>query len=104
MTNPIGWTYVSDRGYVVEKTESGRKFQHRLVMESHLGRELTDDEVAHHINEKRADNRLENLQLMTDKEHKSHHLQGRVFTQEAKDNMAAAQQRRRKRASKNESN
>ena len=36
-----------------------------------------DDEVVHHINHKRNDNRIENLQLMTFKEHASLHMRER---------------------------
>ena len=54
--------------------------EHILIMEQHLGRPLRyygksrgDNEIVHHINGNRADNRLENLQVMTAREHSAMH-------------------------------
>lgn len=53
----------------------------RIVMEKELGRYISPEEVIHHINKIRTDDRIENLKLFKNKsEHqKSHHPKGIKF-------------------------
>lgn len=58
-------------------SSDGYVMKHTLVMERHIGRFLNEDEVVHHVNHVRDDNRLENLRLMTKREHQSLHMRER---------------------------
>lgn len=70
----IGSKYTDLRGYVMVKVGL-RKYrpEHRLLVEKALGRLLTADEQVHHINGAKDDNRLENLQVLTNTEHQRLH-------------------------------
>lgn len=66
-----------ENGYLVEHVKGynkkGNAKKHRLVVEEAIGRRLTKDEVVHHINGDKTDNRLENLKIMSRSEHSSFH-------------------------------
>ena len=47
--------------------------EHRVVMENHLERLLSKDEVVHHINGDTKDNRIENLEVMDRIKHAREH-------------------------------
>ena len=50
-------------GYMRLSINGKRVLEHRLVMAETLGRDLTDEEVVHHIDEDKLNNAIENLQL-----------------------------------------
>ena len=73
-----GWS--DKRGYRwIYVTENGRrraKREHRHVVEQHLGRKLTPEEVVHHRNGDPSDNRIENLEVMPFGIHTAEHHRG----------------------------
>ena len=73
------------RGYVfVRKLDhphqsGGNVPEHRLVVEEKIGRYLRPDEHVHHVNHIKNDNRIENLMVVNNKEHRELHAKRYLF-------------------------
>lgn len=58
--------------------------EHRWVLEKKIGRYLEKNEIAHHTNGDKKDNRKENLEVMTASDHMKMHLLKRKRGQNGK--------------------
>ena len=54
-------------------TKNNYVLEHRIVAENNLGRQLKNNEVVHHINNNKKDNRWENLEVLKHDEHSRLH-------------------------------
>ena len=54
-------------------TKKGYVYEHRLIMEKNINRYLNPEEMIHHLNGTRDDNRIENLIIIKQSEHMALH-------------------------------
>lgn len=68
------YTYVSVQGYLIDCSDrENRILVHRKVMQDHLGRELSSNEIIHHIDGDKLNNSIDNLEIVTRSEHINMH-------------------------------
>lgn len=79
-------------GYMRVSYRSKHYYVHILVAEVFLNgnKPLPEGYVVHHINENPEDNRVENLLILSHKEHTALHHKGKVLTDETKRKMSEA--------------
>ena len=65
----------SDPYYSMAKNSWSYVPEHRYIMAKHIGRCLTSNEVVHHLNGVRHDNRIKNLGIVNRSNHSHHTLQ-----------------------------
>lgn len=76
---PVGYRSTFKQGWIhkgyrwITLPDGQEVMEHRHLMEQHVGRKLHYDEVVHHINENKLDNRIENLEIKPRADHTSHH-------------------------------
>ena len=72
------------------KVNGKRIDEHRFIVEKTLGRKLSRDEVVHHVDGNKLNNKIENLVVMTRSEHSAMHQKGKKNSDETRLKMSNA--------------
>lgn len=65
--------YTVSGGYKMICVNNEKVYEHRYIMEQHIGRKLKPGEEIHHIDGNKMNNSINNLMLLTMEEHKKFH-------------------------------
>lgn len=90
---PKGYIQILDKNHP-NSDVNGYVLEHRIIVEQKLGRYLNEDEIVHHINGVKDDNRSSNLQVMSKGEHIKLHHTGSKRSEETKNKIRQARKRR----------
>jgi|SRR5580698_541328 hypothetical protein len=60
-------------GYIMLRINNKYVWEHRLIVERELKIKLKKNQIVHHLNHNRTDNRIENLQVLTRRQHNHIH-------------------------------
>ena len=70
--------HLDRKGYKFCMSNGKGIYEHRIVMERHIGRPLTPHETVHHKNGDRTDNRIENLELWSSRHGRGQRVQDKI--------------------------
>lgn len=91
--NKKGHVLILKKGHPLAD-KNGYVLEHRYVMCEYLGRILRSDEIVHHKNGKKTDNRIENLEILTNAEHTILHHTGAKRSNEVRKKMSEAKRKK----------
>lgn len=78
-----GWVLHST-GYMTSCIGGKWVYQHRYIMEKHIGRKLESWEHVHHIDGDKTNNELDNLELLESSDHHKQHMDSETATKLSK--------------------
>jgi len=71
---------INKAGYVEIEVDGKRKLEHIQVVEKYIGRKLKKNEIIHHLNEIKHDNRITNLMIFPNQsEHAKWHNKTKIY-------------------------